>query len=431
MIESKNNIGSIMYKWATELFPINRSLTGEGVRETLNYIKNIIPDLSIKSLPSGKKVFDWEIPDEWNVTDAYIITPEGNKITDFKKNNLHLVGYSIPLKKTLSLEELLPKLYSLEELPDAIPYITSYYNKDWGFCISDKEKKTLKEGEYKIHIDSTLKPGLLNYAEILIPGIEEKEILISTYICHPSMCNNELSGPVVTIQLVNWLKQQKNLRYTYRVVFVPETIGSIAYIHENFSQFKKDIVAGFVVTCVGDNNNYSILKSKWKDSLIDRVGINVMQYHTNGDFKEYDFLERGSDERQYSSVGVDIPVINLMRSKYGEYKEYHTSLDNLDFISEDGLLGGFEIHRKAIFLLENNFTYKVYLPCEPQLGKRGLYPKISSKNTNAIVKNMMNFIAYADGTKDLIEIATLAKIDALECVEIANKLYDAKVLLKI
>ena len=171
MIESKNNIGSIMYKWATELFPINRSLTGEGVRETLNYIKNIIPDLSIKSLPSGKKVFDWEIPDEWNVNDAYIINPKGEKICNFKKNNLHLVGYSIPLKKTVSLEELLPKLYSLEELPDAIPYITSYYNKDWGFCISDNEKKSLTQGKYKIHIDSTLKPGSLNYAEILIPGI--------------------------------------------------------------------------------------------------------------------------------------------------------------------------------------------------------------------------------------------------------------------
>lgn len=423
--------GNLMYEWAKDLFPINRSLTGEGVKETLRYIKKILPELNIKSVHSGEQVFDWKIPNEWNVKDAYIITPKGKKVANFKKNNLHLVGYSASINEIMSLADLKPHLHTVKNVPDAIPYITSYYSENWGFCITENEMQKLEEGDYKVVIDSTLEKGELNYAEIIIPGKETKEILISTYICHPSMANNELSGPVVTMQLVKWLKEQDKLRYTYRIVFVPETIGSITYISKNFNHLKKHVLGGFVVTCVGDDNNYSILTSKWGNSLFDKIGMNVLKNHTDNKFKVYSFLDRGSDERQYSSVGVDIPVINLMRSKYGEYKEYHTSLDNLDFISPEGLFGGFEIHRKSIYLLENNYKYKVILPCEPQLGKRGLYPNISTTDTQKQIATMMNIIAYLDGEKDIIDVANIIAADGEKCISIIKQLMDVKVIIKV
>jgi len=431
MGDANVKIGEDLYKWATELFPINRSITGEGVRETLKYIKNLIPDLKINSISSGDKVFDWIIPDEWNVKDAYIESPEGTKIADFKKNNLHLMGYSIPVNRVMSLTELQSHLYSINEVPDAIPYVTSYYNRNWGFCISHNDRKKLPDGNYKVFIDSTLTKGKLNYGEIIIPGKSRKEVLISTYICHPSMANNEVSGIVVTTKLAKWLNEQNNTQYTYRIVFVPETIGSIAYIHRNFSIMKRNVIGGFVVTCVGDNNNYSILNSKYENTLFDKIGNNVIKYYTKNNFNRYSFLDRGSDERQYSSVGVDIPIISLMRTKYGEYNEYHTSLDNLNFISPQGLYGGFEIHKKAIILLENNFIYKVVLPCEPQLGKKGLYPLVSTRETQKQVETMMNFIAYADGKTDLVTIANRINVDALECIEIINSLLIEKVIIRI
>jgi aminopeptidase-like protein/acetyltransferase-like isoleucine patch superfamily enzyme len=415
-------IGQEMYSWASDLFPINRSLTGDGVRETLQYIKRIFPDLEINGVRTGTKVFDWEIPQEWHVTDAYIITPDGEKIADFKQNNLHLMGYSTGVNQKMSLDELQEHLYSLKDLPEAIPYITSYYSKNWKFCISEDQRKSLPEGEYTVVIDSSFKDGELNYGELLIKGSEKNEILISTYICHPSMGNNELSGPVVTMQLINWLQNQENLRYSYRIVFVPETIGSIAYIQANYPELKKNTVGGFVITCVGDDNNYSLLHSKWETTLMDKIGLNVLKHHTNGVFKKYSFLDRGSDERQYSSVGVDIPMISLMRSKYGEYKEYHTSLDNMEFISPEGLFGGFEIHRKAIYILENNYSYKVIMPCEPQLGKKGLYPLQSTKDTQEQVELMMNIIAYSDGELDLLSIAEKVGGDFFVCKSIVDKL---------
>ena len=424
--------GNEMYKWAEDLFPINRSITGQGVRETLKYLKGIIPNLEIKSLSSGKKVFDWTIPKEWNVKEAYIITPSGDKIADFKKNNLHLMGYSIPVNLTLSLEELQGHLYSLPDQPSAIPYITSYYKENWGFCLTEIERKKLVKGEYRVVINSKLENGVLNYGEILIPGKERKEILLSTYICHPSMANNELSGPVITTKIAQWLLSKKeNLRYSYRIVYVPETIGSIAYIHENLAEFKTSIDCGFVITCVGDNNEYSFLKSKWINTPLDGIGENAIKYHSNNNFKTYSFLDRGSDERQYSSVGVDIPIISLMRTKYGEFQEYHTSLDNLDYISAAGLQGSLDLYEKAITLLEEDYIYKVCQPCEPQLGKRGLYPNTSTKKTKHEVATMMNFIAFSDGSKTLVEIANYINADALELISIAAKLEKVNIIKKV
>jgi len=419
------NIGQEMYDWAVDLFPINRSLTGHGVRKTLNYIKDIIPEMNIIEVPSGTKCFDWTVPKEWNCDDGYIIDPDGNKICDFKNNNLHVVGYSTPIDKEIEYEELIEHLYHIEDQPTAIPYITSYYSERWGFCLSSNKFKKLKKGTYKVKINSELKDGNLTYGEIKIKGESEKEIFLSTYVCHPSMANNELSGPVVTTALVNFVKSIKNRKYSYRIVFIPETIGSITYISRNIDEMKKNIIAGFNISCIGDDRSYSYLSTRYGNTLSDKVSKHILK---NIDYVEYSFLDRGSDERQYCSPGVDLPIATICRTKYGAYPEYHTSLDDLTVISPNGLYGGYDKLKKAIELLENNNYYKVNVLCEPQLGKRGLYPTISTKTSGAIVKNMMNFIAYVDGNNDLIDIANIIGVQAEELFEIVEKMKKAELI---
>lgn len=421
-------LGEEIYELCKELFPINRSLTGDGVRETLNILKREIPELAIYEVPSGTKCFDWAVPKEWNINEAYIIDPDGNKICNFKENNLHVVGYSIPVNTTIDLEDLEAYLYSLPELPEAIPYITSYYKERWGFCLSHNQRNKLKKGKYKVYIDSTLKDGNLTYGELLIKGDSEKEIFFSTYICHPSMANNELSGPTVVTYLAKYIKSLQQRRYSYRIIFIPETIGSIMYLSKHLDIMKKNVIAGFNVSCVGDNNNYSYLPSKFGNTLSDKVALHVLRSAVE-EFKEYSFLKhRGSDERQYCSPGVDLPICSVMRTRYGDYKEYHTSLDNLEYISSAGLNGAYEVYKKIIEILELNYIYLSNVLCEPQLGKRGLYPTISTKNTKSVVANMMNFLAYIDGKKDLIEISNNTNISIIELSEIANRLIDAKLV---
>lgn len=419
------NIGQEMYDWAVDLFPINRSLSGDGVRQTLQYIKNIIPELEVNEVPSGAKCFDWTIPQEWNCNDGYIIDPDGNKICDFKTNNLHIVGYSTPIDSEIELEELIEHLYYLEEQPTAIPYITSYYSPRWGFCLSFNEFQKLKKGTYKVKINSELKDGNLTYGEIKLKGESEKEIFLSTYVCHPSMANNELSGPVVTTALVNFIKSLKGRKYSYRIVFIPETIGSITYISRNIDDMKKNIIAGFNITTIGDDRSYSYIPTRYGNTLSDKVSKHVLQ---DIDYVEYSFLDRGSDERQYCSPGVDLPIATICRTKYGVYPEYHTSLDDLTVISPSGLYGGYEKIKKAIELLEKNNYYKVNVLCEPQLGKRGLYPTISTKTSGDIVRTMMDFIAYADGNNDLIDIANIIGVQAEELFDIADKMKTAKLI---
>lgn len=414
-----------MYDWAVDLFPINRSLSGDGVRQTLQYIKNIIPELEVNEVPSGAKCFDWTIPQEWNCNDGYIIDPDGNKICDFKINNLHIVGYSTPIDSEIELEELIEHLYYLEEQPTAIPYITSYYSPRWGFCLSFNEFQKLKKGIYKVKINSELKDGNLTYGEIKLKGESEKEIFLSTYVCHPSMANNELSGPVVTTALVNFIKSLKGRKYSYRIVFIPETIGSITYISRNIDDMKKNIIAGFNITTIGDDRSYSYIPTRYGNTLSDKVSKHVLQ---DIDYVEYSFLDRGSDERQYCSPGVDLPIATICRTKYGVYPEYHTSLDDLTVISPSGLYGGYEKIKKAIELLEKNNYYKVNVLCEPQLGKRGLYPTISTKASGKIVRTMMNFIAYADGNNDLIDIANIIGVQAEELFDIVDKMKVAKLI---
>ena len=327
------NKNSKMYDWMCDLFPINRSLTGKGVRETLEYLSRLIPDMSICSVKSGTKAFDWHIPDEWRINDAYIEDSKGNKIIDFKDNNLHVVGYSIAINEWLELDELENYLHSLPKQPDAIPYVTSYYSRTWGFCLKHSQREKLKSGRYRVVIKSEIFCGEMNYAEVLIPGRESKEVLLSTYICHPSMANNELSGPIVTTALVQWLTQQKDLKYSYRILFIPETIGSIYYLSQHYKSLQKKIIAGYVITCVGDERCFSFVPSKNGNTLSDRAAKHVLS-HISPDYKRYTFLDRGSDERQYCSPGIDLPIASIMRSKYHEYPEYHTSLDNLDFVTQ-------------------------------------------------------------------------------------------------
>jgi aminopeptidase-like protein len=414
--------GEEMHKWVTDLFPINRSITGNGVRETLSYFQKLLPNLKIHSIPSGTKVYDWDIPQEWVIKNAYIIHENGEKILDFKDNNLHIVGYSEPINEWITLENLQKHLHSIPNQPDAIPYVTSYYKKYWGFCLCENRRKELKDGKYHVVIESDFISGVLNYGELIIPGELKEEILLSTYICHPSMANNELSGPVVTAAISLWISEISNRKYTYRIIFIPETIGAISYIYFNFNHLKKYTKAGFQLTCIGDERCYSFLPTKYGNTLSDEAALHVLKY-IDPDFIKYTFLSRGSDERQFCSPGIDLPIASIMRSKYGEYPEYHTSHDDLKLVTAKGLEGGFNVVKKSIEAIEINCIPIVTVLCEPQLGKRGLYPTLSTSNSKQVnVKTMMNLIAYSDGTNTLLKIAEIIGVPIWEIQPIFNQL---------
>ena len=400
----------------TKLFPINRSLTGDGVKKTLNIIKNEFPKLTIKKFKSGTKVFDWKIPEEWNVTDAYVIDKYNKRIIDFKKNNLHLVGYSIPIKKNITKKELFKNLYFLKNQPEAIPYITSYYKRRWGFCISYNEFKILDKryslnDKFKVVINSDLnKKGNLNYGELVLKGKSKKEILISTYICHPSMANNELSGPIVSMGLIKYF-QNKNLNKTLRFVFIPETIGSISYLSKNINYLKENVIGGYNLSCIGDERQHSCMFSKYQNSPSDEAVIEAYKLLNIKNYKIYSFLKRGSDERQYNSPGIDLKISSIFRTKYHEYPEYHTSLDNFNLVTLKGCIGGFNVARKSIEILLERIYPKSKIMCEPQMGKRGLYPTLSTKNENKLTRSYMDFLQYADGTNSLEKISNLIKLE--------------------
>ncbi len=424
-------IGNDIHKFASQLWPLNRSLTGEGLRETLKQISKHLPNLSIKSVKSGTKVFDWIVPPEWYVSEAYIIDPNGKKICDFTTNNLHLVGYSMPLNKKISLKELQKHLHSVPENRDAIPYVTSYYEKRWGFCLTQNQRESLKEGEYKVVINSKIFSGKLNYGELILPGKVDKEIFISTYICHPSMANNELSGPTVTTYLAKWLKDLPNRYYTYRIIFIPETIGSITYLSSNLKHLKNKVIAGFNVSCVGDERSYSYLPSRNGNTISDKVAKHVLKWIAPN-YKCYSWLDRGSDERQYCAPGIDLPIASILRTKYGEYPEYHTSLDDLkNVVTPKGLNGGYWALRKALEILDKNKNYKNNILCEPQLVKRGFYPKVSSKKSEDDLRVIKNFLSFCDGEHTLLDIAEKINLPAWELYEFVEKLVSQKVISEI
>jgi aminopeptidase-like protein len=416
-------IGYEMHSFAKKLWSFNRSLTGEGVRKSLALIKSeCLSNLNIEAVPSGTKVFDWVVPPEWHVSKAYIITPEGKKICDFSLNNLHLVGYSIPFHGKMRLEELQKYLHSLPEQPNAIPYITSYYQERWGFCLTQEQRNVLANGEYEVVIDSKLFAGQLNYGELILPGESDQEIFLSTYICHPSMANNELSGPTIATYLAKWLSELKVRRYTYRFIFIPETIGSIVYLSKNYIHLKKKVFAGFNISCVGDERSYSYLPSRNGNTISDKVAKHVLKW-IDPDYKCWTWLDRGSDERQYCSPGIDLPIASILRTKYGQYPEYHTSLDNLDnVVTPKGLDGGYWALRKALEIIEKNKIYKVNILCEPQLGKRGLYPTLSTKESGREVKTMMNLLSFCDGEHSILEISEKINVPAWDLYELVEKL---------
>lgn len=420
-------VGERMYQLASRLFPICRSITGNGFRESLNILREFVPEINVIEVPSGTRVFDWVVPKEWNIRGGGINRLNGEKVIDFEDTNLHIMGYSLPINGIITRDELISHIYTQPEQPDLIPYVTSFYKERWGFCMSENQKKKLTDEKYRVRIDSDFKDGSLTYGELIVPGKTKDEILITSYLCHPSMANNELSGPVVLVELMKYVQRLTSRRYTYRFVINPETIGSITYLSKNLCMLQNNVKAGFVLSCVGDDRTYSYIESKYADTLADRVLQNVLHFHYP-EYKRYSFLKRGSDERQYNSAGVNLPVVGFCRSKYEEYPEYHTSADNLDLISPEGLQGSYDVMTKVIDTLENNYNYFMTCKGEPQLGKRGLYPTVSQKGTYNTVKAMTHFISYADGRNDLVDISNIIGISTTELITIKDKLFDNNLL---
>jgi len=412
----KNFIKKFYFLGKKKLFPLCRSLTGRGTRETLKIIKKEFSKLKIKKIKAGTKVFDWKVPPEWNISDAYVIDKFGNKIIDFKKHNLHLVGYSVPVNKIVKKKELLKNLYCYKDQPNAIPYITSYYKKKWSFCLTFNQYKKIKKyysekDTFKIIIKSNLKKnGHLNYGELVLKGESKQEILISTYVCHPSMANNELSGPIVSMSLINYFSKIKRLKKTIRFIFIPETIGSIIYLNKNLSSLRQNVIAGYNLTCIGDERQHSCMLSKYQNSPADHAVIQAYKNLNIKKFKIYSFLERGSDERQYNSPGIDLPIASIFRTKYGEYPEYHTSLDNFNLVTLKGIFGGFKVARESINIILNTVYPKCKILCEPQMGKRNLYPLLSDKLNKHVSRKYLDFLQYADGKNSLLEISKLIKL---------------------
>jgi len=421
-----------MFDLMSELYPICRSITGEGVRKSLNIIKNHI-NLTINEVPSGTKVFDWEVPKEWNITDAYIIAPNGGKIIDFKKSNLHVVGYSIPIKKKIQLEELKKHIHTIPSQPDIIPYITSYYNEDWGFCMSHNQLNELSTGEYEICIDSSLKNGSLSFGEYLIKGEIEEEFLLTCYICHPSLCNDNLSGVVLLTFLAKYL-ENLNTKYSYRFLFIPETIGAITWLNLNENKVKK-IKGGLVATCVGDSGESTYKKTRRGNSKIDQIVSHVLQY-SKTNYTIVDYYPYGSDERQFCSPGFNLPVGSLMRTPYRKFLEYHNSGDNLDFIKKESLGDSFRKYLESILIFDQDEKFLNTNPkCEPQLGKRGLYRNVgimrSDANTDDVEQRELAIfwiLNLSDGNNSLLDIAKKSEMPFRIIFETAVQLYKNKLL---
>ena len=386
-----------------ELYPICRSITGDGFRQTLGRLKKEMP-LEIREIPSGTRVFDWTVPREWNIRDAYVKNSRGERVIDFRRHNLHVVNYSVPVQRTMSLAQLRPHLHSLPEQPDLIPYRTSYYQENWGFCLPHQQLEQMPEDNYEVCIDSTLLDGHLTYGEYLLPGVSEAEVLISCHSCHPSLCNDNLSGVGVATFLARHLAQVR-LRYSYRFLFIPGTIGSITWLSLNESHARK-IRHGLVLTCVGDTGFVNYKKSRQGNATIDRAVIQVLK-HSGQPYAVHEFSPYGYDERQYCSPGFNLPVGCFMRTPHGKFPEYHTSADNLEFMQPASLADSFSKCLAAFYVLENDETYLSRNPrCEPQLGSRGLYRTMGGHQDEKLQETAMLWVLnLCDGEHSLLDIA--------------------------
>jgi aminopeptidase-like protein len=421
-------IGENLHSFAAELFPICRSITGNGLRQTLAMIRNRIP-LETFEVASGTQAFDWIVPKEWNVLDAYIKDRTGRRVVDFQQSNLHLMNYSSPVHYTMPLRELKPHLFTLPESPDWIPYRTSYYQEDWGFCLSHNQMLALQHGDYEVYIDSSLGDGHLSYGECFLAGRSSDEILISCHVCHPSLANDNLSGLVVATALAELLSG-KSLHYSYRFLFVPGTIGAITWLAQNQASTRR-IRHGLVLTCLGDSGRFHYKKSRRGDSEIDRVSAHVLSHLTEAP-EILEFSPYGYDERQYCSPGFNLPVGCLMRSVWGSFPEYHTSADNLDFIKPQALGASFRVCAAIIDVLESNGRYRSLNPyCEPQLGRRGLYRSTGGDGIDAEISARLWVLNLSDGDHSLLDIAERSKLPFAHISDAADVLCAAGLLSRI
>ena len=430
--------GHRMHTWASDLWPYPRSLTGYGVRQTLEYLAQILTGLEIHEVPTGSPAQDWEVPNEWTVREAYFVDPNGRRHAEWKTNNLHLLGYSSPINDTMSLEELDRHLYTSPAARDAVPYVTSYYTERWGFCISKEERDLLPQGDYKVVIDTDLSPGSLTYADLVLPGRSKSEVMLSTYVCHPSMANNELSGIVVQAALASWIAKQDNLWYSYRFVFAPETIGALVYLEKHLDHLRESVKAGWVISCVGDPGPYSIIPSRREGTLSERVLRRALR-QLEHDVVNYNWADRGSDERQWCAPLVDLPMCGFSRSKYGTYPEYHTSLDDLSLVTPQELEASLRVLQRCVCILEEHPRFQVATTGEPQMGRRGLYPTLSNQSggaarrdmTSLSTRRLMDILSYCDGTLDAIELAALVDQSLDDVLTALNTLEEASLVRRV
>ena len=405
-----------MLALAKQLFPFNRSILGPDIRLSFKYFTSIERDWEQLEFKSGERVFDWIIPQEWKIHDAYLEHESGARYAEFKINNLHVVGYSTPTDLVLNKQELSEKIYTHPDIRDAVPYVTTYYKEDWGFCMSSNDLENMPEGKYKVLIDSELSQGMLVLQELKVKGELQQEIFFSSYLCHPSMANNELSGPVLLSKLAEYVKQISNLKFSYRFVLLPETIGSIAYISRRKEILKRNVICGFNLSCVGDERAFSHVASRAGNTVADLALKAALEEMENVNY--YSFLDRGSDERQYCAPGIDLPLCTFCKSKFGEYPEYHSDKDNFNVVTSLGLAESFQVMKTIIDCFEIGIYPQVDVLCEPQLGIRGLYPLTSQlyKGQHP-AKLRMDIISHCDGRTTIFDIANSLSTNLAKVLE--------------
>ena len=416
--------GKEMHALMRDLFPICRSITGDGFRKSLERLAAVVP-LSLSEVPTGTRVFDWTVPREWNIRDAWIADASGRRVVELRASSLHVVSYSVPVRKRMTLTELRPHLHSLPERPDAIPYRTSYYSESWGFCLSHRVLESLPDGEYEVCIDSTLGAGSLTYGECILPGTTTDEILISIHSCHPSLANDNLSGMAVGAFLANHLASRPRA-HTFRFLFIPGTIGSITWLAQHHSEARR-IRHGLVLSCLGDRGHPTYKRSRRGTAMIDRAAAHVLAL--GGNHEIMDFVPYGYDERQYCSPGFDLPVGCLTRTPNGRFPEYHTSDDNLDFVTAESLQDSLEKTLAIIEILEHDRSYINLNPkCEPQLGRRGLYRNTGGTHPANFEMGLLWVLNMSDGRHSLLDISEKAGVPFATIRRAADALLDASLL---
>jgi aminopeptidase-like protein len=412
MVDAKDALadaGAEMYSLVSELYPICRSITGDGVRKTLGILGRYVP-LRIHEVPSGTPVLDWIVPKEWNIRDAWIADATGKRVVDFRASNLHVVNYSVPVRARMNLKDLRPHLHTLPDRPDLVPYRTSYYDETWGFCLSQRQLEELADGEYEVCIDSTLEPGSLTYGELVLPGTTDETILISTHVCHPSLCDDNLTGQAVSVFMARALAAAKSRRYTMRFLYAPGTIGAITWLARNREEVSR-VRHGFTLTCLGDGHPFTYKKTVQGNSEVDRAAALVLG-SSRLPHQIIDFFPYGYDERQFNSPGFRAPVGSLMRGRHGKFPEYHTSADNLTFVSPERMAESLRVVRGIVDVLQGNGRYMNLEPFgEPQLGRRGLYRALGGTDIPDLQLAMLWVLNLSDGRHTLLDVAERSGID--------------------